>query len=55
MQKCFEKFTLPYLPSVVAEVLELAGNAAKDNKRARINPRHVLLAVANDDELKTVL
>ena len=43
------------LESFVAEVLELAGNAAKDNKRARINPRHVLLAVANDDELKTVL
>ena len=39
---------------VVAEILELAGNAAKDNKRMRINPRHILLAVANDEELAMV-
>uniref|UniRef100_A0A7N0VF27 Histone H2A n=1 Tax=Kalanchoe fedtschenkoi TaxID=63787 RepID=A0A7N0VF27_KALFE len=33
------------------QVLELAGNAARDNKKSRIIPRHVLLAVRNDDEL----
>lgn len=44
-----------YLAAVVeyiaAEILELAGNAARDNKKQRIKPRHVLLAVRNDEEL----
>eukprot|EP00497_Spongosphaera_streptacantha_P000401 TRINITY_DN1251_c0_g1_i2.p2 TRINITY_DN1251_c0_g1~~TRINITY_DN1251_c0_g1_i2.p2 ORF type:complete len:145 (+),score=38.18 TRINITY_DN1251_c0_g1_i2:119-553(+) len=41
------------LEYIVAEVLELAGNAAKDNKKARIVPRFIQLAVRNDDELNT--
>merc|ERR1711972_442309 len=36
---------------ICAEVLELSGNAAKDNKKMRIAPRHIQLAVRNDDEL----
>ena len=48
-----------YLASVLeyltAELLELAGNAAKDNKRSRIVPRHIMLAVRNDDELTKLL
>jgi len=48
-----------YLSSVieylVAELLELSGNAARDNKRSRIIPRHILLAYANDSELYALL
>jgi histone H2A len=34
-----------------AEILELAGNAARDNRKTRISPRHVNLALRNDAEL----
>jgi len=37
-----------------AEILELAGNAARDNRKTRVTPRHILLAVANDEELHQV-
>lgn len=35
--------------------MELAGNAARDNKKNRIIPRHVLLAIRNDEELGKLL
>ncbi|XP_013911301.1 PREDICTED: histone H2AX isoform X2 [Thamnophis sirtalis] len=36
-------------------ILELAGNAARDNRKTRIVPRHVQLAVRNDEELSRLL
>ena len=44
-----------YLASVLeylsAEILELAGNVVRDNKKNRIVPRHIIMAVRNNEEL----
>merc|ERR1712072_1620601 len=44
-------FMASVLEYLTAEVAELAGNACRDNKRKTINPRHIMLAVRNDEEL----
>uniref|UniRef100_A0AAZ1X5Z7 Macro domain-containing protein n=1 Tax=Oreochromis aureus TaxID=47969 RepID=A0AAZ1X5Z7_OREAU len=49
-----ERKIFPFL-SRISEILELAGNAARDNKKGRVTPRHILLAIANDEELNQLL
>lgn len=42
------------LEYLAAEILELSGNAARDNKRQRIVGRHIMLCIRNDEELSKV-
>lgn len=42
------------LEYISAEILELAGQNAKNDKRSRVKPRDILKAIRNDDELSII-
>ena len=48
-------FLSAVLEYLTAEVLELAGDSAKELHKARIGPSHIQLAVRNDSELDCLL
>jgi histone H2A len=43
------------LEYLAAEILELASDAARQNKKGRVVPRHILYAIRNDEELNRML
>ena len=49
---CFMAGVLEYL---TCEILDLAGQCADEHKMKRIKPRHLLLAIRNDDELNKLM
>jgi histone H2A len=48
-------FMAAVLEYMTAELLELAGNCARDYKRKTIKPRHIMLAARNDEEIDKVI
>ncbi|KAL7069673.1 hypothetical protein ACQ4LE_011121 [Meloidogyne hapla] len=47
-------FLAAVLEYLCAEIIDGAGNVAKENKKQQITPRHLLLAIKADEELKII-
>ena len=43
------------LEYITSEILELSGNACTENKKKTIAPRHIMLAMRNDEELNKLI
>ena len=48
-------FMAAIIEYLTVELVESAGNAARDNKKTRILPRHIMLAIRNDEDLNELL
>ena len=48
-------FTAAVLEYLCREIVELAGNACKEANKQRIVPRHIQLAIGNDEELNKII
>ena len=48
-------FMAAVMEYLTCEVLELAGNAADEQKKKTITPRHIQLAIRNDEELNKIM
>lgn len=48
-------FLTAIMEYLVAELIELGGNMAKAEKKRRIKPRHIMLAISDDQELQNML
>ena len=48
-------FTAAVLEYLTFEILELAGNACLEHKKKQIVPRHLQLAIRNDEELNKLM
>ena len=44
-------FLAAVLEYMAAEIIELAGNACRDRKKTAVEPRHIMLAIGDDEQL----
>lgn len=54
VRSCSSVYLSAVLEYITAEILELSGNASRDNKLIKINPRHLFFGVNFDEELSTL-